>query len=68
MTDNFTIFYIVFGTIGLVLSFFLIRWVLGVDRHLKNQKAIIALLSKLCIKQGVPADEIDGIKNTFDIK
>lgn len=68
MNDNFTVFYIVFGTIALVLSFFLIRWVLGIDRQIKNQKAMIALLIKLCRQQGVTDDDIDGIKNTFEIR
>lgn len=66
--DNFLVFYVVFGAIGLILMFFLTRWVLGIDRHLKNQRATIALLIKLCRQQGVPADDIDGIKNTFEIR
>lgn len=68
MNDNFTIFYIVFGSIALVLSILIMRWIFSIDRHLKNQRATIALLIKLCRQQGVPADDIDGIKNTFDIK
>jgi hypothetical protein len=68
MNDNFTIFYIVFGTIALVLSFFLIRWVFGIDRQIKNQKAMIALLIKLCRQQDVPEDQLEEVKSKFDLK
>jgi hypothetical protein len=67
MSDNFTVFYIVFGTIALALSFFLIRWVLGIDRQIKNQKAMIALLIKLCRQQDVPEDQLEEIKTRFDL-
>jgi hypothetical protein len=67
MNDNFTVFYIVFGIIALMLSFFLIRWVLGIDRQIKNQKAMIALLIKLCRQQDVPEDQLEEVKSKFDL-
>jgi hypothetical protein len=67
MNDNFTIFYVVFGVIALILSFFLIRWVLGIDRQIKNQKAMIALLIKLCRQQDVPEDQLEEVKSKFDL-
>lgn len=56
------------GLGGLIISILIMRWIFSIDRHLKNQRATIALLIKLCRQQGVPADDIDGIKNTFEIK
>lgn len=60
--------YILFSLIGLVIFVLVLRWIFSIDRHLKNQRAMIALLMKLCKQQGVPADDIDGIKNTFEIR
>lgn len=68
MNDNSTLWYILFGIIGLVVFVLIMRWIFSIDRHLKNQRATIALLIKLCRQQGVPADDIDGIKNTFEIR
>lgn len=63
MTDNFLIFYIVFGCIGLVILFFLTRWLFAIDKQLKNQKAMVRLLIKLCRKQGVAEKELEEIKS-----
>lgn len=68
MNDNSVQLYVLFSLIGLVIFVLVLRWIFSVDRHLKNQRAMIALLIKLCRQQGVPADDIDGIKNTFEIK
>lgn len=68
MNDNSVQLYVLFSLIGLVIFVLVLRWIFSVDRHLKNQRATIALLIKLCRQQGVPADDIDGIKNTFEIK
>lgn len=68
MNDNSIQLYILFGIIGLVIFVLIMRWIFSIDRHLKNQKATIALLIKLCRQQGVPDDDIDGIKNTFEIR
>lgn len=53
---------------ALILSILIMRWIFSIDRHLKNQKATIALLIKMCRRQGVNDEEIDEIKNTFDLK
>jgi hypothetical protein len=67
MTDNFMVFYIVFGTIALIISFFLIRWVLGIDRQIKNQKAMIALLIMMCRKQGITDDDLQKVRNAYEV-
>jgi hypothetical protein len=39
----------------------LLRWILGTDQSLRNQKAIIELLTELSIKNGVDADSVSEI-------
>lgn len=68
MNDNSTQLYILFSLIGLVIFVLVLRWIFSIDRHLKNQRAMIALLMKLCKQQGVSVDDLDGIKNTFELK
>lgn len=60
--------YILFSLIGLVIFVLVLRWIFSIDRHLKNQRAMIALLMKLCKQQGVSIDDLNGIKNTFELK
>jgi hypothetical protein len=59
--------YILFGIGGLLLGIIILRWILSIDRHLKNQKAIIALLMMLCQKQGVTDDELQKVRNKFEV-
>lgn len=67
MNDNSTQWYILFAIIGLVVFVLLLRWIFGIDRHLKNQKAMIALMIKLCRQQNVPEDQINEVKGKFDL-
>jgi hypothetical protein len=60
--------YILFGLLGLVLSVIILRWILSIDRHLKNQKATIALLMMLCQKQGVTDDELQKVRNAYGVQ
>jgi hypothetical protein len=57
-----------FAILGLVIWCLLIRWAVRADKSVANQKVIIEILSSIARQHGVPADEIDGIKNTFEIK
>lgn len=55
--------YIVFLIIGLVLFVFLMRWVFRVDKIIKYQAGIIAVLFDIAKKQGVSNDRIESIDN-----
>lgn len=65
----------IFGIIGLVAWFLLLRAAVRAD-NIKNrlaemvneQKATNWFLIKLCEKQGVSKEDIDMIKNIFNIK
>jgi len=52
---------------GVVLLMWIARAIL-VDPHLRNQRAIISILAKLSIQQGVSKDEIENIINQLDDK
>jgi hypothetical protein len=68
MNDNSTLLYILFGIIGLVLSVLIMRWIFSIDRHLKNQKAMIALLLMICRKHGVTDDEMQKVRNAYEVQ
>jgi hypothetical protein len=55
--------YIIFLIIGLVLFVFLMRWVFRVDKIIKYQAGIIAVLFDIAKKQGVSNDRIESIDN-----
>lgn len=67
MNDNSTLWYILFAIIGLVVFVLILRWIFGIDRHLKNQKAMIAFMIKLCRQQDVPDAEIEELKQKFEL-
>lgn len=67
MTDNSNLWYILGAIIGLVVFVVLLRWLFSIDRHLKNQKAMIAFMIKLCRQQDVPETEIDELKQKFEL-
>jgi hypothetical protein len=52
---------------GLIISILLFRWILGIDRHLKNQKVMIALLMLLCQKHGITDDELQVVRNAHEV-
>jgi hypothetical protein len=52
---------------GVVLVMWIARAIL-VDPHLRNQRAIISILAKLSLQQGVSKDDIDNILNEFKDK
>ena len=54
--------------IGLVIFGLVIRWAVRADSIVSNQRAMIAFLMKLCEKQGVSPDTLDGLKNTYGVK
>ena len=52
---------------GVVLVIWIARAIL-VDPHLRNQRAIISILAKLSLQQGVSKDEVDKILNQLDAR
>mgnify|MGYP001245888474 CR=1 FL=1 len=62
------IMYVGCAILGLVIYGLVIRWAVRADHTIRQQKAMIALLIKLCRKNGVSDDDIDGIKNTFGLQ
>lgn len=62
MLDSSTVLYIIVGAVGIAFMFFITRWMFAIDKQLKNQKAMVRLLIKLCRKQGVAEKELEEIK------
>lgn len=60
--------YVLFSIGGLLLGILILRWILSIDRHLKNQKAIIALLMMQLQKQGVTDDELQKVRNAYGVE
>jgi len=52
---------------GVVLVMWIARAIL-VDPHLRNQRAIISILARMSVQQGVPKDEVDKILEPLDDK
>jgi len=46
----------------------IIRWAVRADSIVKNQQAIIWFMILQCKKQGVPEEEIQGLKDHFGIR
>ena len=53
--------------VGLALQTWIIRIACRADEQVKNQKAAVWLLIKMCEKQGVQASEIENIREVFKI-
>lgn len=63
-------FYVYLGAtiLSLVIFGLIIRWAVRADTIVNHQRTMIAYLIALCRKQGIPGDEIEGLKNTFGLK
>ncbi len=69
MTPNEIILWIFIGIpISLLISYFIIRRFLSVERNLRYQETQIQLLAKIAKSSGVPEDEISSIINTMEQK
>lgn len=68
MESTFFFAYLGAAIISLVIFALVIRWAVSADTNVKHQRTIIALLIELCKKQGVPEDQIDGVKSMFKVK
>lgn len=53
---------------GALIQYLIISYATRSDRQVRNQQAIIWFLIKLCEKQGVPPEEIEQLRNHFQIK
>lgn len=67
MEQNFYPLLLVAGIITIVVIVFITRWLFRIDTIVKHHKAQTALLIKMARQQGVSADDIDNIKNTFNL-
>lgn len=56
--------YAFFSIIGLVATFFLLRWVFLIEKRMKQNEQSIGLLKLIADKLGVPKEDIDNAKNT----
>lgn len=54
--------YILLAAGGILVWYLVISYATRSDRKVKNQEAIIQLLTKLCEKNGVPREELEEIK------
>lgn len=60
--------FLAFGILTIIIWCLLIRWAVRADTVVKNQQAIIWFLILQCKKQGVPDEEIQNLKDHFEIK
>jgi len=56
------------GILTIIIWCLLIRWAVRADTVVRNQQAIIWFLILQCKKQGVPDEEIQNLKDHFQIK
>ena len=61
--SNLNLLCLVGGIIGVIIFIVITRAIFSIPIFLRQQKAIIKLLSEIAIKNGVDADTIDGIQN-----
>jgi len=59
---------IIIGALSFLVGVLITRWVFSIDRQLKNQRAIIWLLMKIGMNQGLTDQDISDAKKFFDIK
>lgn len=59
-TNDSLVIYLIFGVIGLTVSYFLFRWIFGIDKRVHQNNTIINLLIILAKKQGATNEEIHG--------
>ena len=60
--------FIMLGIAGILVQYLIISYATRSDRKVKNQEAIIQLLTKLCEKTGVPAEELEAIRKSIGWK
>lgn len=68
MSQDLLINYLFLGLAAILIWYLIISYATRADRQVKNQRAIIDLLGKLCEKNGVTREELDIIKNARDIR
>jgi hypothetical protein len=56
--DSSILIYVVAIGLGLLIIYFLFRWIFGIDKRIAQNKAIINLLSLIAKKQGATDEEI----------
>ncbi len=69
MPEEITPFYVIVFLMILAaiiaITYFLYRWIFDVDKHTKQNNAIIGLLTKIAEKQGVTNEEIHSATNVL---
>lgn len=55
--------YISIAGIALAIYYFFVRWVFGIEKRVKQNEAIINLLSLMAKKQGISDDDIHRVTN-----
>jgi hypothetical protein len=60
--------YIFLGAVAILIWYLIINIATKSEKKVRNQQNIIYLLIKLCEKNGVPAEELDGIKKEIGMK
>lgn len=60
--NDLTLIYLVSAIVGLLIAYFLFRWVFAIDKRIKQNESIINLLTILAKKQGATNDDIKRAK------
>lgn len=60
--------YIMLGAAGILIWYLIINYATKSDKKIRNQQSIIYLLLKLCEKNGVPAEDLEGIRKDIGMK
>jgi type II secretory pathway pseudopilin PulG len=60
--NDLTLIYLVSAIVGLLIAYFLFRWMFAIDKRIKQNESIINLLTILAKKQGATNDDIKRAK------
>jgi hypothetical protein len=70
LSDSFednVIIYVILFIICLFITALITRWIFRIDEQVRNQRASLFLLTKLCEKQGVSKEEIKQWRKDFNV-
>ena len=60
--NDLTLIYLVSAIAGLLIAYFVFRWMFAIDKRIKQNESIINLLTILAKKQGATNDDIKRAK------
>jgi hypothetical protein len=60
--NDLTLIYLVSAIVGLLIAYFVFRWMFAIDKRIKQNESIINLLTILAKKQGATNDDIKRAK------